>query len=70
MKPQEGDIFVKGKTGLDAFPGSDLEQKLVENDIHTLAVGEFLSTTSTVHSCLTSFEIVENFSSVPVKLVS
>ena len=44
MKPQEGDIFVKGKTGLDAFPGSELEQKLVENDIHTLAVGEFSST--------------------------
>ena len=39
-----GDIFVKGKTGLDAFPGSELEQKLVENDIHTLAVGEFSST--------------------------
>ena len=44
MKPQEVDIFVKGKTGLDAFPGSELEQKLVENDIHTLAVGEFSNT--------------------------
>ena len=39
MKPQEGDLVVKGKTGLDAFPGSDLEEILVTNNIETVALG-------------------------------
>jgi len=56
MKPQEGDIFVKGKTGLDAFPGSELEQKLVENDIHTLAVAGFLTNCCVESTMRTAYE--------------
>merc|ERR1712228_1160960 len=43
MKPQSGDLVVKGKKGLDAFPGTDLERLLVENGIETLAIGGFLT---------------------------
>merc|ERR1712124_97300 len=31
MQPAEGDVVVKGKKGLDAFPGTDLESQLVAN---------------------------------------
>merc|ERR1712072_262258 len=43
MAPKDGDIIVKGKKGLDAFPGTDLEKLLVENGIETLAIGGFLT---------------------------
>merc|ERR1740121_1003233 len=35
MAPQEGDIVVSGKKGLDAFPGTDLEELLLKHDVHT-----------------------------------
>merc|ERR1711874_343347 len=41
--PKPGDIVVKGKKGLDAFPGTDLESLLVRNGIETLAIGGFLT---------------------------
>merc|ERR1712054_308537 len=43
MKPKDGDIVVKGKKGLDAFPGSDLEDQLKANGIETVAIGGFLT---------------------------
>merc|ERR1711998_742707 len=33
----------KGKKGLDAFPGTDLESLIVKNGIETLAMGGFLT---------------------------
>jgi nicotinamidase-related amidase len=43
MKPQEGDIVVAGKKGLDAFPGTDLEAQLTAHGIETLALAGFLT---------------------------
>merc|ERR1719502_690247 len=43
MKPSTGDVVVKGKKGLDAFPGTDLEQQLVANKIETVVLGGFLT---------------------------
>ena len=33
MQPQEGDVVVMGKKGLDGFPDTDLEEKLIDNQI-------------------------------------
>ena len=33
MKPLKGDVVVKGKRGLDGFPGTDLESTLVKKKI-------------------------------------
>jgi len=43
MKPQEGDIICNGKKGLDAFPGSELQQILVDNGIENVVLGGFLT---------------------------
>jgi len=43
MRPKSGDLVVKGKKGLDAFPGTNLERILVENGIETLVLGGFLT---------------------------
>jgi len=43
MKPEEGDIEVVGKKGLDAFLGTDLEAQLVANGIETIALAGFLT---------------------------
>merc|ERR1712093_381612 len=43
MTPVDGDVVVKGKKGLDAFPGTDLEEKLKENGIETVVLGGFLT---------------------------
>ena len=32
MKPLKGDVVVKGKRGLDGFPGTDLESTLVKKN--------------------------------------
>ena len=37
--PQAGDIIVQGKRGLDAFPGTDLEDRLKANGIETVLAG-------------------------------
>merc|ERR1712217_694120 len=39
MQPQASDLIVKGKKGLDAFPGTNLERLLIENGIETVAMG-------------------------------
>merc|ERR1719222_1841811 len=43
MSPQSGDLVVVGKKGLDAFPGTNLEQLLMDNGITTIALGGFLT---------------------------
>ena len=43
MTPKDGDIVVKGKKGLDAFPNTDLEEILVKKGIDTVALGGFLT---------------------------
>merc|ERR1711953_1557034 len=62
MTPQEGDIVVSGKKGLDAFPGTDLEELLKKHDLHTVAVGGFLTNCcveSTVRTaCEKGFNVV------------
>merc|ERR1719231_1483300 len=37
MKPEDGDVLITGKKGLDAFPGTDLSAKLKEHGIETIA---------------------------------
>merc|ERR1711962_686387 len=56
MKPQEGALVVKGKTGLDAFPGSDLEEILVTNNIETVALGGFLTNCCVESTIRTAYE--------------
>ena len=43
MAPKEGDVVVKGKKGLDAFPHSDLEAQLAAAGIETVALCGFLT---------------------------
>lgn len=43
MKPESGDVVVKGKKGLSAFPGTDLEAQLLEKGIETVALGGFMA---------------------------
>ena len=38
MAPQPGDVVVQGKKGLDAFPGTDLEEQLKARGIETVAL--------------------------------
>jgi len=56
MKPQEGDLVVTGKKGLDAFPGTDLEELLVKNGIHTVALCGFLTNCCVESTMRTAFE--------------
>merc|ERR1719333_908087 len=43
MAPKEGDVTIVGKKGLDAFPNTDLEAKLVANGIETVMLCGFLT---------------------------
>jgi len=43
MAPAAGDLVVEGKKGLDAFPGTNLEQLLVDNKIESVALSGFLT---------------------------
>merc|ERR1712186_212695 len=43
MTPEDGDVVVTGKKGLDAFPGTDLEAQLKLHGIETLALAGFLT---------------------------
>merc|ERR1719401_69065 len=56
MKPQPGDLVVKGKKGLDAFPGTDLEQILKANGIQTVALGGFLTNCCVESTMRTAYE--------------
>lgn len=56
MTPAEGDLEVIGKTGLDAFPGSNLETLLVENNITTIVLGGLLTNCCVESTMRTAFE--------------
>merc|ERR1711871_37712 len=43
MPQLEGDLHVVGKKGLDAFPNTNLEKLLVDNNLSTVALGGFLT---------------------------
>ena len=56
MTPQDGDLVVKGKKGLDAFPGTDLEALLRANNIETIALAGFLTNCCVESTMRTAFE--------------
>ena len=56
MTPQPGDVVVVGKKGLDAFPGTDLEQRLQENGIETIVMGGFLTNCCVESTMRTAYE--------------
>lgn len=56
MAPAEGDLTVVGKHGLDAFPGSNLEELLVTNGIETVVLGGFLTSCCVESTMRTAFE--------------
>jgi len=56
MKPVEGDLIVQGKKGLDAFPGTNLEELLVANDIHTVVLAGFLTNCCVESTMRTAYE--------------
>mmetsp|Transcript_15116 Transcript_15116/g.31088 ORF Transcript_15116/g.31088 Transcript_15116/m.31088 type:complete len:246 (+) Transcript_15116:54-791(+) len=56
MIPKDGDVIVAGKKGLDAFPGSDLEEKLKSNGIETVAIAGFLTNCCCESTMRTAYE--------------
>merc|ERR1719343_954112 len=56
MKPEEGDVVVSGKKGLDAFPGTDLEAQLKAHGIETVALAGFLTNCCVESTMRTAFE--------------
>jgi len=56
MVPQPEDKVVSGKKGLDAFPGTDLEDILKDNGIETLALSGFLTNCCVESSMRTAYE--------------
>jgi len=56
MQPQQGDVVVRGKKGLDAFPNTDLESKLLANGIETVALGGFLTNCCVESTMRTAYE--------------
>merc|ERR1711998_125160 len=56
MKPVAGDVVIKGKKGLDAFPGTDLEQQLVANKIETVVLAGFLTNCCVESTMRTAYE--------------
>merc|ERR1712151_506539 len=43
MRPEQQDVVIVGKKGLDAFPGTDLETQLKAHGIETIALAGFLT---------------------------
>ena len=43
MKPGPDDVLIKGKKGLSAFPGTDLQEQLMARGIETIAIGGFMA---------------------------
>ena len=56
MKPKDGDLIVKGKKGLDAFPNTDLEALLVSKGIETVVLGGFLTNCCVESTMRTAYE--------------
>eukprot|EP00928_Gymnodinium_smaydae_P082813 TRINITY_DN660_c0_g1_i14.p1 TRINITY_DN660_c0_g1~~TRINITY_DN660_c0_g1_i14.p1 ORF type:complete len:338 (+),score=87.48 TRINITY_DN660_c0_g1_i14:72-1085(+) len=56
MKPCKGDVVIKGKKGLDAFPGTDLERQLVAHGIETVVLAGFLTNCCVESTMRTAYE--------------
>ena len=56
MTPKDGDVVVKGKKGLDAFPGTTLEEELKARGIETVALAGFLTNCCVESTMRTAFE--------------
>merc|ERR1711972_1040565 len=56
MTPMSGDVVVKGKKGLDAFPDTDLEVQLIAHGIETVAICGFMTNCCVESSMRTAFE--------------
>merc|ERR1712190_711004 len=56
MKPKPGDLIVKGKKGLDAFPGSNLEKLFKEHGIETVVLCGFLTNCCVESTMRTAYE--------------
>jgi len=56
MKPQTGDVVVKNKKGLDAFPDTTLEAELKRYGIETVAICGFLTNCCVESTMRTAFE--------------
>merc|ERR1719444_149871 len=56
ISQEAGDVYVKGKHGLDAFPGTTLEEELKRNGIETVAIAGFLTNCCCESTMRTAFE--------------
>ena len=56
MTPAPGDIVVQGKKGLDAFPGTDLEETLKARGVETVVLAGFLSNCCVESTMRTAYE--------------
>jgi len=56
MKPDEGEIVVKGKTGLCAFVSTNLDFILRQNRIHNIVLGGFLTNCCVESTMRTAYE--------------
>eukprot|EP00629_Pelagomonadales_sp_RCC1024_P008894 CAMPEP_0119260190 /NCGR_PEP_ID=MMETSP1329-20130426/700_1 /TAXON_ID=114041 /ORGANISM="Genus nov. species nov., Strain RCC1024" /LENGTH=219 /DNA_ID=CAMNT_0007259611 /DNA_START=51 /DNA_END=710 /DNA_ORIENTATION=- len=56
MTPAAGDVVVKGKKGLDAFPGTDLEATLRAKKVETVALCGFLTNCCVESTMRTAYE--------------
>lgn len=56
MAPLAEDIVIKGKRGLDGFPGTDLEQRLKECGIETVVLAGFLTNCCVESTMRTAYE--------------
>jgi len=56
LMPQAKDKIVSGKNGLDSFPGSNLEELLIERGIETVIIGGFLTNCSVESTMRTAYE--------------
>ena len=56
LSPQNDDLIVNGKKGLDAFPGTDLEKLLVDHGIETVILCGFLTNCCVESTMRTAYE--------------
>jgi nicotinamidase-related amidase len=56
MTPKDGDVTIKGKHGLDAFPGTTLDNELKAHGIETVAIGGLLTNCCCESTMRTAFE--------------
>ena len=52
MTPKEGDVLIKGKKGLDAFPNTTLEAELKKAGIETVVLCGLLTTAASSRRCV------------------